>query len=518
MKIRKIHIKKFRGFKNISFTLGSCLTAIAGQNGTQKTTILGLLTQPFTITDDTNPIKNEKPLTGGNFKSAFSEKFKLSDLDKPGSHEWTLYLDNMDEPFTLVSISRDKKNNTIRFWRKGTKEKGSGYLQLPVIFLSLKRLIPIGEDGDLDVGPISLTEEVKFCIKYHKKILLLQDDIQKTEYLESKIKNTLGVNTKTYDWKQNSAGQDNIGKILLAILSFKRLKEKYPQHYKGGILAIDELEATLYPASQEKLVEFLSEQAGLLDLQIFFTTHSLEILKKLKVNSGFKNKIVFFEKVNNKFIPHDDYSYNDIKDILMVTSSVKTELRKVRVFCEDEESRVFLKQILGTGITKYLEFDRLNLGGKAYITLVKQKFHPFSFPNCLIILDGDMKDKIPKRFKHMLALPGKLSPERELANFLNLLNDTDPFWKSIGKHYTKQVCFRNYIFEEILEIGEEGRKKAKKWFNEQKKKYWGRNAYKAINYWMKHNKELIKSFKKEFIQRYNLVAGKLGLIEIKEVK
>jgi len=514
MKIKKIHIKKFRGFKNIEFELGKNLTAIAGQNGTQKTTILGLLTQPFTITNDSNPIKNEKPLTGGNFKSAFSEKFKLSESDKPGSHEWSLYLDDTDKPFTLVSIPRSKKDNTIRFWRKGTKEKGSGYLQLPVIFLSLKRLIPIGEDEDIDVGSISLTdEEIKFCIKYHKKILLLHDDIKRTEYLESKIKNTLGVNTDKYDWKQNSAGQDNIGKILLAILSFKRLKEKYPQHYEGGILAIDELEATLYPASQEKLVEFLSEQASLLNLQIFFTTHSLEILKKLEVNSSSKNKIIFFEKINDNFIPHDDYTYNDIKDILLVTSSVEADVRKLRVFCEDEETRVFVKQILGTKITKYLVFDKLNLGGESYITLVKEKFHPFSFPNSIIILDGDMKSRIPKRFQHLLVLPGNSSPERELAVFLNSLSDTDDFWKSIGVHYNKQVCFRNYTFEEILDK-KEGREKAKKWFNEQKRKYWGRNAYKAINRWVKQNKEEVNEFKEKFIQVYNNIAVKQNLTKI----
>ncbi len=44
MKIKKIHIVKFRGFKNISFDLGTHLTAFAGQNGTQKTTgFLGVL-------------------------------------------------------------------------------------------------------------------------------------------------------------------------------------------------------------------------------------------------------------------------------------------------------------------------------------------------------------------------------------------------------------------------------------------------------------------------------------------
>jgi len=248
----------------------------------------------------------------------------------------------------------------------------------------------------------------------------------------------------------------------------------------------------------------------LLNLQIFFTTHSLEILKKLEVNSSSKNRIIFFEKINDNFIPHDDYTYNDIKDILLVTSSVEADIRKLRVFCEDEETRVFAKQILGTKITRYLEFDKLNLGGQSFITLVKAKFYPFSFPNSLIILDGDMKSRIPKRFQHLLALPGNSSPERELAVFLNSLTDTDPFWGSVARHYNKQVCFRNYTLDEILD----DREKAKKWFNEQKRKYWGRNAYKAINRWIKQNKEEVKEFKEKFIQVYNLIAIEQNLDKI----
>ena len=42
MLIKKINIEKFRGFNNIEFELGENITVIAGQNGTQKTTILGL--------------------------------------------------------------------------------------------------------------------------------------------------------------------------------------------------------------------------------------------------------------------------------------------------------------------------------------------------------------------------------------------------------------------------------------------------------------------------------------------
>ena len=52
MIIDKISIKNFRGFKGVEFELGSHLTVISGQNGTQKTTILGMLSQPFSNIDE----------------------------------------------------------------------------------------------------------------------------------------------------------------------------------------------------------------------------------------------------------------------------------------------------------------------------------------------------------------------------------------------------------------------------------------------------------------------------------
>lgn len=36
MLIKKVHIEKFRGFHDQEFEVGSMLTAIAGQNGTQN--------------------------------------------------------------------------------------------------------------------------------------------------------------------------------------------------------------------------------------------------------------------------------------------------------------------------------------------------------------------------------------------------------------------------------------------------------------------------------------------------
>ena len=77
MKITHIHIERFRGFQNEDFEVGSLLTAIAGQNGTQKSTLLGIITQTFTLkTEDS--MRVEKPLCGGSYISAFKDKFRLS--------------------------------------------------------------------------------------------------------------------------------------------------------------------------------------------------------------------------------------------------------------------------------------------------------------------------------------------------------------------------------------------------------------------------------------------------------
>lgn len=74
MIIDRIDIAKFHGFKDIGFKLGTNITIIAGQNGTQKTTLLGLLGQPFSLR--LHPLmKDEKPLCGGSYWSQYADKF-----------------------------------------------------------------------------------------------------------------------------------------------------------------------------------------------------------------------------------------------------------------------------------------------------------------------------------------------------------------------------------------------------------------------------------------------------------
>ena len=80
MIIQSIEIEKFRAFKNASFSLGKRITAISGRNATQKTTVLGMIGQPFTISQKDHPLYGCQSIDGYNFRSQFKDKFKLSQI------------------------------------------------------------------------------------------------------------------------------------------------------------------------------------------------------------------------------------------------------------------------------------------------------------------------------------------------------------------------------------------------------------------------------------------------------
>jgi AAA15 family ATPase/GTPase len=402
MIISKIQIKKFRGFQDIEFELGELITVISGQNGTQKTTILGMLSQSFAITEEDHPMKDEKPLSGGNYRSSFADKFKLSEtFDKAGEHEWTLFFENnMFPPYQIESIHRKKAEGTIRFWKKGDKTKGSNYIQLPVIYLSLNRLLPIAEDKSLTVNKkMSLSDEdFQFYKNWFNKILTLtreKDQVLSSNYLSSTNKQTVGANTDHYDWKSNSAGQDNLSKIILAILSFKRLSEKFKEDYKGGILAIDELDASFYPGSQKILFDALIKFASKYKIQMIFTTHSLTILEKADEIQAQQNrtgqvKLMFLTKEDGQINVKNDTSYSYIRNHLNRTLTGKSKTKKIDLYTEDKEAAIFVKSLIGQK-TKYVNFLDVSLGCGNIIQLASVKVPSFTFPNSIIVLDGDVK-------------------------------------------------------------------------------------------------------------------------------
>ncbi len=272
MKISKVEIKKFRNLENISFTVGKKITAIAGQNCTSKTALLGIMSHIF------NFDSKYRTLTGAPFYAKYSEIFRFSypNYDKAGQHVYTIFFENNDS-VNVISYDRTKNKKPINLrLRVGKSAKGRGKTKMPVIYLGMKRLFPFAQEAKIvkDSKTQLSVNDAEFYKKFHNEILLMSEQVE-TDRIVTKNKDYFAPRTGNYDHLGISAGQDNIGQLITAILSFKKLRKQLGNNYEGGFIFIDEADASLYPGAQLKLVEFLYKMAGELDLQIFFTTHSL---------------------------------------------------------------------------------------------------------------------------------------------------------------------------------------------------------------------------------------------------
>ncbi len=183
---------------------------------------------------------------------------------------------------------------------------------------------------------------------------------------------------------------------------------------------------------------------------------------------------------------------------------------KIPVYTEDREAVIFVKALL-KGKASKLKFIDCTLGCTNLIELVTKKIPPFIFPNSIIFLDGDVKDKPApmqkiKKSKNIILLPTKKSPEQLIANFLFNSDESLPFWKNINKDFTKSYCFRDINLFEI----DKDREKAKKWFNSHLKD-WGTNATKVINPWIDANKNEVDEFINQFTIVYNRFATELSI-------
>jgi len=516
--LKEIRIHKYRGFNDVSFNIGTQLTVIAGQNGTQKTTLLGMLTQMFTL-DPKTPMGSEKPLVGGNYRSDFFNKFKFSPIfDKAGAHEWTLVFDGMED-FTATSIWRKKEEGTIRFWQKGTHAAGSGYIQYPVLYLSLRRLFPLGEDSKVNEshGVELGEEEKKDYKKFHDDVLFNVYEDARPLYVEGSEKRTIGVNTQSYDWRANSAGQDNLGKIVLALFSFKRLKEKHPNDYKGGILAIDELDTTLFPASQIKILNSLLSYACKYKIQIIFTTHSLTLIKEAcklqedcEANRGRRGQVnvVFLQREDDHITIKERVGYGTIENNLCVSLAEKPNTQ-VNIYTEDNEGWLFLYNMIPSKYKSIIKHVNAKLGCTEYINLIEARIPSFYSPEGLVVPDGDVDKN--EHYNHVagkiLLLPGPKSPEQLIADWINGLSDSHQFWKSINPGYTRQFCFQHYHYNDLG-----NREKAKSWFQSQcTKDIWGMKAHKMMKFWKADHKEAVETFVLDFAKMIKKIISERGM-------
>lgn len=573
MRVDKIEIKGFRVFEDVTFELGKHLTCIAGHNGVGKSTLLAILSNIGELK------KSEGTHLNGNaFKGEFSqvihgdeehddtgEKCTIYFSDLPTSHNpdnpyvkklsfrttfqqktvkkehkrnVNAIIDGKEEEVTIVESTVVKsKNKRYRFLPIKTKERNTeSKLTWPTYYLGLTRLYPIGESEEIKVETEkSIPEDI------NQKILTKHANIlgSSHEYLESSSivvsdtnkKKGFGVKTDDFSEKMNSAGQDNLGQILTTVYSFEQLKESQGEKYNGGLLLIDEIDATLHPVAQNRLIDFLYEKSVELDLQIVFTTHSISLLEHIarKQNKHVSRKdfqSLYLTNKRGKLEPKKNPDFISIKSDLMDTYIGADSSKTVPILTEDDTTRWFLKLLFKAYREKcdfQVSYVEMSVGWNQLIKLIKHDY--IHYQNYLVFLDPDINQenlrtdlnhaikgtpyKINKNNNNIFILPGDKYIEKIMWDFLKKLDAGhqiyfEPVLES--RNLTRSGLISQGPESDVYKSYKTEKEKIKKWFENHK---WLCEI--AFKYWIKSDEihQEVIDFMSNLISAYNKIYHRL---------
>lgn len=328
----------------------------------------------------------------------------------------------------------------------------------PVIFLSLKRLYPIA-DRKYEINDFEY-------LKKHKQefIRLTNELLNRGSSVATGTDGTISsavAHGDNYDHESVSAGEDNAGQIILALMSFRKLKEEYPD-YKGGLLLIDEADAGLFPTAQVNLLKMLDRECKNLNLQVVMTSHSPVLIEHaFEQSQQFKRryKTVYLSNTYGDVQVMQDWSWTQISadiNTKTIAAASGASLPSVNVYFEDKEAADFFAALMiRQPVKKFTtSMSEITLGCGNYLQLI-QKGVPEFAQRSIVCLDADQALHIKgKSFKTVVLLPGTLPPDQLIFEHLYNLPADHEFWKN-DMQFSRDV-FTNSAREVISEFAING--------------------------------------------------------------
>lgn len=558
--LKKLIIEKFRALNDVEIEFGEYITVICGKNGTSKSSILGTAAQIFSFEKnyETNQVLDFQQIAGETFKSQYKEHFRISGkFDVAGSMKVNIELhDGYTDKSATAKLELMKRGKlprpVVRNNSTATGNKSRNFTH-PVIFLSLKRLYPIAA-RKYSVSDFSYLENHKANF-----IDLANELLNRESSLATGTNGTINsavAHGENYDHESVSAGEDNAGQIIMALMSFKKLKEEYLD-YKGGLLLIDEADAGLFPTAQLNLLKILERECKALDLQVVMTTHSPVLIEyafeQSKIPHSKRYKTIYLSNSYGSVQVMQNWSWRQISadiNTQTVMATPEISLPKIRVYFEDKEAiDFFLALMKNQEIFKFIEpMYEVSVGCKNYIYMIERKVPEFA-EDSIICLDADQIAVAENgKFENIVILPGALPPDQLIFEFLYNLPTDHEFWRN-EIQFTRDV-FTNtnrniiksfsisgnsvnikesialYNKKEIKGGKEKPRDIFKNFYNEEKLQVLvstGNSVHNPWHQWIKSNSDAAHAFSEKFKaailrvmkKRYLVDPAKLSVLEAK---
>lgn len=501
LKLINVDVDNFRSFHGVQFDIGRKITAISGQNGVGKSNLVSLIASGSGL--------NRKANFGSSFQPEFYSFFNIDTAEDYSSYELYLKYEEAGKPGYVVKKLTFKddtatkrgirviprtSNRGLNIGYKEAEQKakdnfdvgGAARIPIPTIYLSISRLYPLGERREtVTITPIRKTNKLyqkeadaKFREWYN---FVIPGSIRNDAALSMIEKKTSSRASLYMDMERTptlsqSVGQDNIGNIVSALVDVYILSKQ--SEYTGAIICIDEIEVSLHPDTQLRMLTLLDKLTDELDIQIVVSTHSLTILKEMLKKQEKKPRDYAVVYLKNPSAPMvtQHHSYELLKaDLLGQTTFDRP---KPKIYFEDEVGRHIFQLLVrsfdqqcetlsngselrgqGTPIDtmplkhkiKVLEEFRniepnlipmvMNLGCEELIRIAERDANYFS--RVIFLLDGDARYKDPAQ-------------KPKVKDFL--LSQYNALGVSNRKH-TPNICFlpnyfapESYLYRIIFDL------------------------------------------------------------------
>lgn len=479
--IKDIKFNAYKKLKDITISFDKGLNAISGENGTCKSSLLYLISNSFqAVTSNCEWVKNNDALSIIRAVNA-NVNTKVESLQRGDQH----YNDPANGvPGTLYTVDY-LNGESLQFRRHNSRKDGKSRYSLklyyprgqketlpfcPVVYLGLSRLIPYGEfDNDKAVKnlnknlPDSFVKSIAENFNDFTGYDITQNGIQKLGDIKRRSEFTSteeGVDSNTV-----SAGEDNLYIILSALESLKYYYENIDSKNEvESILLIDEVDASLHPDFQIRLLKLMREYAVNYKIQIIFTTHSLTTLEDLL---EYKNKVIYLVNNDDHVTIMENATIQEIKAHLY--NRAKDDIysdKCIPIFTEDKEARVLIKMMFDffddtrpefRNVRRFFSIPDITIGSDTLRSLFSDEKLLKSRVGAFCILDGDKNGCISDC---IITLPGKnggvkskgLSPENLLLEYANqLAGRADEFWDNqiVIKEGFSKSYYREHIVKQV---------------------------------------------------------------------
>ncbi|EGQ7819257.1 MULTISPECIES: ATP-dependent nuclease [Vibrio harveyi group] len=385
--LRQIRLSEglMRGLTPFSLDFSYPITAIAGKNGSGKSTILALACCAFHNSKTGFALANRKQsyYTFADFFIQHSEDVPPEgiSIDYKIAHDnWKKTTHCPDGVGALYQTRKKKKGGKWNDYASRVRRN--------VVFMGIDRIVPHTEKSQSKsysrtfkhAGEQGWENDVKNCVG---KILGKKYDSFKYVSHSKYRLPIVTSNGRKYSGFHMGAGENALFELFAIMYSVP----------KGSLIVVDEIELGLHSDAQTKLVSALKELCKTRKLQIICTTHSKEVFEELPEDAR-----VFIDNVNASSV-----IVNNISPEFAFSKLSSKNTVELCILVEDEVAKALLLTLLPSHIRSRVVIEVIG-SSSALSRQLASNYMREQKDNILVVFDGDQKSLETTNLKHALKM------------------------------------------------------------------------------------------------------------------